>query len=150
MTTDSSNGDQNSELIDEPSCREVPLRLVASVWSGRAMQLPTNQKKYEIDVTGEERYVPCLGEFLQMTEGTWMMTEDGPEKQGKCFQYNYQLYYKNRVTIEGQDSGRVWTGQGSKNRNFTVCPLWPEQETVTNRTTVTSETAEQKLWNKLK
>jgi hypothetical protein len=55
------------------------------------MQLPTNQKKYEIDVTGEERYVLCLGEFLQITGGNWVVTEDGPEKQGKCFQYNYKF-----------------------------------------------------------
>jgi hypothetical protein len=84
-----------------------------------------------------------------MTEGTWMMTEDGPEKQGKCFQYDYKLNYKNGVTIDGQDSGRVWTGQGLRIEISQYAP-WPGQETVTNRTTVTSETAEQKLWNKLK
>lgn len=102
--------------------------------------------KYEIDVSGTTRFVPCLDEKLEITEGIWVILEDSQEKKGNCLHYNFHFHYKNGVTLEGQESGRKWTGQGTKNRNFTVCPPYPGQDTVTNRTTVTrKDEAEDKV-----
>ncbi|MFB6296626.1 MAG: hypothetical protein ABEH66_07305 [Halobacteriales archaeon] len=97
--------------------------------------------KYEKDLTGKTfDYIPCLGEGVEIKQGTVAITVDKDNK-GDCWHFQFHWHYTERLVAEGLDTGRIWTGQGSKNNTFTVCRPYPGEQTVTNSTTITSKTA---------
>lgn len=96
---------------------------------------------FERDLAGETfEYVPCLGEGLEIQQGTVAVTTD-IEQNGDCWHLQFHRHCSERLVVGGPDTGRTWTGQGSKNNTFDVCPPHPGEQTVTNSTTVTSNTA---------
>lgn len=113
------------------------------VVAGAGVSAADEPIKYEKDLAGDTfGFIPCLGEGVEIKQGTVAITVDR-DQHGECWHYQFHWHYTDRQVVEGTDTGRIWTGQGSKNTSFNICPPYPGENTVTNHTTITSETAEE-------
>lgn len=140
------NGSENGDTwgIDRRTVmRNGALAAGGLTMAGAAVAAADKPAKFEKDLTGKTfDFIPCLDEGVEITQGTVAITVDR-DRRGDCWHFQFHWHYTERLVVEGLDTGRVWTGQGSKNNTFNVCPPYPGEQTVTNATTVTSKTAEE-------
>lgn len=136
--------DRNVQRIDRRSFLREGVIVAGGLSLGIGPATAEN-KPFEatIDPTGLERFLPCTGENVKVTEGKIKVKIETHSDGNGGVHFSYHSHWKPRGVGVGQDSGIEWTVQGTKSITENLRPPFPQTFTRVDNSNFTSNGSDQ-------